>query len=167
MDPNQESRLHLDRLAKKLPSLNTQNIPNGLADWQIEALQAFTVANPLLVTDDDNMSRKYYRSLLVDTFGLRIIETWDPDEALRIARTQPISLVISCIIKITPMNGLELIEQLREIPQSHFLPVLLISGSAHVHELATQAGADAHLTKPCHPNEILQEIWLLLRERIL
>ena len=157
----------LERFAQPLPMPDMRAMPLGLADWQISALQTFTMSHRLLVTDDDAMSRKYYRALLSETFGLGMIDTWDPQEALYICQTQPVALVISCIVKTTRMDGLALIENMRKLSRTHFIPVLLISGSANIHELALQAGADAHLTKPCHPNEILQEIWLLLRGQVL
>jgi CheY-like chemotaxis protein len=161
------SRSFLEVLAQTLPALDSSAIPTGLADWQISALQTFTAAYPLLVTDDDAMSRMFYRALLAERCGFRLIDTGDPDEALRICQAQPVGLVISCIVKVARMDGLDLIDNLRKLPQTHFIPVLLISGSTQIRELALQAGADAYLTKPCHPNEILQEAWLLLRERVL
>jgi CheY-like chemotaxis protein len=161
------SHRSLEKFAQSLPSPDASAIPTGLADWQISALQIFTAAYPLLVTDDDAMSRMFYRALLVEQCGFRLIDTGHPDEALHLCQSQPVGLVISCIVKSASMDGLDLIDNLRRLPQTHYIPVLLISGSVQLHELAAQAGADAYLTKPCHPNEILQEIWLLLRERVL
>lgn len=139
----------------------------GLADWQLSALQQYTASRPLLVTDDDMMSRKFYRALLQQTNGLNLIDTWDPLEAVRICRTQPISLVITCIIKPRSMDGLDLMADLRADPRTKSIPLLFITGSHHARDMVLDAGAEAFLTKPCHPNEILQEIWRLLRSHVL
>lgn len=144
-----------------------ESLPAGLMSWQIEALQKLTATAPLLVTDDDLMSRQYYRTLLAQTSGLTLLETWDPDEALRICHRQPISLVISCILKPATTDGFKLVSDLRADPRTRAIPLLFITGTQHTRDLAFEAGADAYLSKPCHPNEILQEIWRLLRSRVL
>jgi twitching motility two-component system response regulator PilH len=159
--------IYVDKVSQSLTPQGFVPVPAGLADWQIKALQKFTAGEPLLVTDDDVMSRKYYYALLAQTFGLKLIETWDPDEALRICRTQPIGLVISCIIKPQTMDGLKLASDLRADSRTRAIPLLFITASANTRDLAYEAGADAYLSKPCHPNEILQEIWQLLRGRVL
>lgn len=150
------------------PSQVAPNTPaNALAAWQIEALQNLTRAEPILVTDDDSMSRTYYRALLAHQFGLGMMDTWDPAEALNLCQKQPISLVISCLRKPSHLDGLDLIENLRRIPHTRYLPILMITATQHTREIALAAGADAYLNKPCHPYEILQEIWTLLRGRVL
>lgn len=141
--------------------------PPALATWQIDALRKLTREKPLLVTDDDVMSRKFYRALLADTVGLGLTETGDPGEALRICQRQPVSLVITCIIKPARIDGIKLLSDLRASPHLRTLPLLVITASQQTRDLAFEAGADGYLNKPCHPNEILQEIWRLLRSRAL
>jgi|SRR5690606_26697915 CheY-like chemotaxis protein len=138
-----------------------------LGTWQIEALRKLTREKPLLVTDDDVLSRKFYRALLADTYGLGLTETGDPGEALRICQRQPVSLVITCIIKPARADGIKLVTDLRASPHLRTLPLLVITASQHTRDLALEAGADGYLSKPCHPNEILQEIWRLLRSRAI
>jgi CheY-like chemotaxis protein len=155
------------RAAQTLSTTERASNPPALAAWQIEALKNLTREKPLLVTDDDVMSRKFYRALLADTFGLGLIETGDPGEALRICQRQPVSLVITCIIKPARIDGLKLVSDLRSNAHLRTLPLLVITASQHTRDLAFEVGADAYLSKPCHPNEILQEIWRLLRGQIL
>jgi twitching motility two-component system response regulator PilH len=156
-----------ERGTQALPGTERPAGAPALAAWQIEALQKLTREKPLLVTDDDVMSRKFYHALLADTFGLGLIETGDPAEALRICQRQPVSLVITCIIKPARIDGIKLVSDLRASANLRTLPLLVITASQHTRELAFEAGADAYLSKPCHPNEILQEIWLLLRSHVL
>jgi CheY-like chemotaxis protein len=139
----------------------------GLMAWQHHALKSLFATEPILVTDDDHMSRTFYRALLQQQFGFEMLDTYDAPQALDICRTQPVSLVISCLLKPPGMDGFELAEQLKSNPATRRIPLLFISGSPHAEELILRAGADAFLAKPCHPYEILNKIWLLLRERVL
>jgi CheY-like chemotaxis protein len=138
-----------------------------LADWQVDALQRLTQDAPLLVTDDDRMSRSFYQALLSQQFGFGLLETTNSSDALAICQTQPISLVISCLLKPQGMNGLTLADAMKSDPLLREIPLLVISASQNARALALHAGADAFLSKPCHPNQILHEIWLLLRPHIL
>jgi CheY-like chemotaxis protein len=130
------------------------------APWQIERLQAHTLSYPILVTDDDTMSRTLYRALFQHD-SLTHLDTRDSAEALRICRSQPVSVVISDIMK-PKMDGLQMLQHLRADPATSHIPLLFVTGSSRMRETALQAGADGFLCKPCHPNEILQEIWRLL-----
>jgi CheY-like chemotaxis protein len=151
--------------------LTRKNLPltpvGGLAAWQHQALQSLFAAEPILVTDDDHMSRTFYRALLQQQFGFQMLDTYDAAQALEICRAQPISLLISCLLKPPGMDGFELAEHLKSNPATQQIPLLFISGSPHAEELILRAGADAFLAKPCHPYDILNKIWLLLRERVL
>lgn len=138
-----------------------------LADWQVDALQRLTKAAPLLVTDDDRMSRNFYDALLRQQFGFGLLETAHPNEALQLCQSQPISLLITCLMKPQSMNGFALVESMKSDPLLRDIPLLVISASQQARQLALHAGADAFLNKPCHPNQILYEIWLLLRPQIL
>jgi len=148
----------------------TLQVPDSsLSFWQVEALQRLTAAEPILVTDDDRMSRLFYRALLDQEFGFGLMETPDPAEALRICQERPISLVISCLLKPTgmDMDGLTLVEMLKQDLDTRQIPLLVISASMNAQEIALHAGADAFLSKPCHPNQILHEVWMQLRPRLL
>jgi CheY-like chemotaxis protein len=139
----------------------------GLAAWQHQALKSLTATEPILVTDDDHMSRTFYRALLQQQFGFQIIDTYDAAKAVDICRTQPVSLVISCLLKPPGMDGFEMAEHLKSHSATRRIPLLFISGSPHAQDLILRAGADAFLAKPCHPYEILHQIWTLLRPRVL
>ena len=142
---------------------------SSLAAWQVEAMQRLTASEPILVTDDDRMSRTFYRTLLNQSFGFGLLDTPDPAEALGICQERPISLLISCLLKPTgtDMDGLMLIETLKQDFSTRQIPLLVISASMNAESIALHAGADAFLSKPCHPNQILHEIWTLLRLRLI
>ncbi len=149
--------------ASTLPTHLKNAVPR-LVTWQLERLRIHTARYPLLVTDDDPMSRTLYRALFQHD-GLTHVDTRDSREALRICQMQPISLVISDIMK-PHMDGLEMLERLRTTPATQLIPLLFITGSSSLRDMAIQASANGFLTKPCHPNEILHEIWRLLQDKM-
>jgi response regulator RpfG family c-di-GMP phosphodiesterase len=97
-------------------NLSRHNIlgKHRLSTFQLEQLRNFTASHPVLVTDDDTMSRALYRAIF-DQYGLNLIETRSSADALHTCQTQPISLVISDIMK-PHMNGLEMLQMLRSNP---------------------------------------------------
>lgn len=144
--------------------LHKNTSPTRLAASQAERLRSHTALHPILVTDDDAMSRTLYRALFQHE-GLTHLDTRDSREALCLCRKHPVSLVISDIVKPN-MNGLEMLERLRVDASTQHLPLLFITGSSHLREVAMHSGANGFLSKPCHPNEIMHEIWRLLQKEL-
>lgn len=62
-------------------------------------------------------------------------------------------------------TGLVVCEMLRKADAR--VPILVVTSvrDADVHSLATKAGANAVLQKPCYPDEIVQKLKLLMRNR--
>lgn len=135
-----------------------------LAHWQIEKLQRFTALYPLLVSDDETMSRTLYRSLFQHD-RLTHLDTRSSQEALYICEREPVSLVISDIMK-PRMNGIDMLHHLRSNSDTWHIPVLFVTGSSQLRQAALQSGADGFITKPYHPNELLQEIWRILAQHL-
>ena len=63
------------------------------------------------------------------------------------------------------MNGWEAIQLIKSEPATSHIPVLALTGHVQQRfaELARQAGADRVLLKPCPLNELLSELWRLLK----
>ena len=135
-----------------------------LAHGQIEQLQRFTALYPLLVTDDETMARTLYRALFQHD-RLTHLDTRSSQEALHLCEREPISLVISDIMK-PRMNGIAMLHHLRSNPITRHIPVLFVTGSSQLRQTALQSGADGFITKPYHPNEMLQEIWRILAQHL-
>jgi CheY-like chemotaxis protein len=150
---------------------NPQHLPlrtpfgkRRLTGLQLEQLQFITLAHPILVTDDDMMSRALHRAIL-DQYALRMIETRTSADALSICQTQSVSLVISDIMK-PHMDGLEMLRHLRADSQTEHIPLIFVTATAGTQDTAFQLGADSFIRKPFHPNELLWEVWRLLSKRI-
>lgn len=134
----------------------------GLSARQMERLRAYTQKYPIVVTDDDVMTRGLLRTILRD---LTVIFIREGAEVLDICRQHPVSLVISDIMK-PRMTGLEMLRHLRADPATTHVPVIFVTGSSNSEALAYDMGADGHLMKPFHPNALLLEIWRVLRDRL-
>lgn len=135
-----------------------------LSTLQFEQLQDFTASHPVLVTDDDSMSRALHRAIF-NQYGLNVIETRSSDSALEICQTQRISLVISDIMK-PHMDGLEMLQYLRADPRTEHIPLIFVTATTGTRDVAFQFGADAFIRKPFHPQDLLVEVWRLLPKQI-
>jgi CheY-like chemotaxis protein len=124
------------------------------------ALREHIHSAPILVSDDDAMTRGLYRAIF-DHAGLLSIETANATDVLHICHQQPISLVISDI-RNTPMNGFDLLRVLRADSFAQHIPVLIVTAASDARDMAYAHGAKGYLTKPFTPNEILLEIARLI-----
>ena len=119
----------------------------------------------VLVTDDDDKVRELERLILERHGGLKVVDTGDSEEAIRICFTQPISLVISDILK-PYLSGLTVLEALRSNPTTRHLPFMFVTASGlDRHTSAFELGANDYLTKPFMPQEFLSRVWRLLAWR--
>jgi putative two-component system response regulator len=103
----------------------------------------------LLVDDDAGL-----RALLRTTFELVDVDVEEADSAqaalASIAVRQPDAIVLD--VQMPGMDGLELCRRLKADPPTASIPIILLSGSALDDD---DAGADAFLTKPFSPLQLL------------
>ncbi len=114
----------------------------------------------VLVVDDDADMRLYLRGCL-RTLGLSdVLEAADGAEALQLARTLHIDLVISDVV-MPRVDGYTLCESLKARDQNEAIPILLISGESDAARLLS-TGADAFLAKPFNASMLEKSIMPLL-----
>ena len=70
-------------------------------------------------------------------------------------------------LQMPRVNGWEAIRQLKSDPRTASIPVVAVSAYAHGAERseARTAGADASLTKPCRPGQLLMMVRAMLSWR--
>lgn len=118
----------------------------------------------VLLVDDDPDMRLYLRSCLrspalsVD----RIIEAADGLEALRLARSGEVHVVISDIV-VPGLDGRALCRAIRATPELDGVVLLLISGEDGIGSEATEA--DGFLAKPFNSRQLHAALQDLLPER--
>lgn len=126
------------------------------------------MAAKILVADDDPMLQR----LIMNTLKLEqyeVVIASDGAQALQLARSEKPDLIILDVM-MPVKNGFEVCADLRKMPETATLPVIILSGLGQVQEKITglKAGADEYVTKPIDPRELLTRVeMLLLRNRAL
>ncbi len=121
-----------------------------------------TSRGEIVVIEDDEALLKLLKALLADA-GYEVRTVRCGATALASISDVPPRLVI-LDLGLPDMDGYEVCRRLRESFHSWTLPILVLTGmDKPADQLRGFAhGADAYLTKPCDPPELLSTIHLLL-----
>ena len=103
---------------------------------------------PILLVEDDRMTREYMRTLLGR--GYVVHTASDAPEALAVLERQPVALILMDLSLGGPVDGLELTRQLRQTERWRAVPIIALTAHAYEQdrENALAAGCDAYLAKP-------------------
>jgi two-component system response regulator ChvI len=115
-----------------------------------------------LVDDDRNILTSV--SMALETEGFTVQTYPDGDEALRGLMQRPADLAV-LDIKMPRLNGMELLQKLRQASATAHMPVIfLTSKDEEVDEImGLRMGADDYITKPFSQRLLLERIRALLR----
>jgi CheY-like chemotaxis protein len=111
----------------------------------------------ILVVDPDDDTRTRYRQWLALP-GCEVVEASDGREAIVIALTGPLALVVT-EVTLPFVDGVGLCDVLRRDPATAHVPILVITGDTRVRQIerVRRMGADAVLLKPAAPESIVAE----------
>ena len=104
----------------------------------------------VLVADDEESVRLSLRRLLTSSFGCEVIEAQDGVSAVEVLTTHPELSLAVVDINMPVLNGLEVLEIVRQSPTHETLPFVVFSGTDD-EDAAREAialGADDFLLKP-------------------
>lgn len=151
--------VHLLKSQSDEISYHTQDAVNHLRiGWK----QPTRSARPsILIVDDDSSQTRLIDAYLSDSFTT--FSATDGQQALSILRDEAIDLVLSDI-EMPGMTGLNLRQQLSQLPKQELLPFIFLSGHAQ-QELITAAsrmGVDDYLIKPVKKTDLIQVIQRVL-----
>lgn len=121
-----------------------------------------TPTKTVLVVDDSAVMRQMISSVL-EAAGYRVLLADGGAQALTHARTRACELVLTDWTML-PMDGGELIRQLRAMPSYARVPLVVLStmsGTAEKSQ-AKQAGANGWLSKPLNPDTLLDVLAALI-----
>ena len=115
----------------------------------------------VLLAEDDATLRRYL-AVVLRRAGYEVAEAADGLEALRLALSTPVSVVVTDAV-MPRLGGPELCRLLRARAATAALPVLLLTGlDAAAHPTDAAAKPDARLTKPVRTDELLDCLSRLL-----
>jgi two-component system chemotaxis response regulator CheY len=119
----------------------------------------------ILVAEDsdtvrDSLGRELTRA------GFKVSTAVDGREALDLARATAFDAVCTDIM-MPNMDGYQLIRALRALPEYRSVPIVVLSSKdARIDSLrGLDAGADAYLSKPADPGQLIRELSALLAKR--
>src|SRR4051794_40942168 len=117
----------------------------------------------VLYVDDDEANRRAF-ALVFREAGFEVKEAGTGDEALRLAAERPDLVVLD--VQLPDVNGFEVCRRIRADPATTAIPVMHLSAvyvSPEDRTHALDGGADAYLTKPVEPREMVAQARALLR----
>ena len=108
-----------------------------------------------LLVVDDNKDAAESMSMLLEMWGHEVVFAYDGPSALQTAeRWQPEAVFLD--IGLPGMDGYEVAERLRELPQSKDAVLIAITGYGQEDDRlrSRKAGIDHHLVKPVAPDAL-------------
>jgi signal transduction histidine kinase len=126
---------------------------------------AATRSGSILVVDDDT-AKRYIVSRILRAAGFEIVEAEDATSALALARSNPDLLILD--VKLPDGSGHDVCRELKSRPATASILVLQVSSSFATgldRVAGLESGADAYLTHPIEPQELLATVHALLRIR--
>jgi len=108
---------------------------------------------------DDSASMRQMVSFTLTEAGHEVVLASDGAEGLEAARSGCFELVITDI-NMPNMNGIELVQNLRQLPDYKFTPILVLTteSSADRKQEGKAAGATGWLVKPFDPDQLLATV---------
>jgi DNA-binding response OmpR family regulator len=119
----------------------------------------------VLVVDDDPVIMRLLE-VNFEMEGYAVLTATDGQQALDQIASKAPDLVV-CDIMMPVVNGLEVVERLRQSGDEKLerLPVILLSAKAQASEVqkGLDVGADDYITKPFDPLELIERVQALLQ----
>jgi DNA-binding response OmpR family regulator len=115
-------------------------------------------AATVLVVDDDPVIQKLLK-VNFEMEGYQVLSAGDGAEGLDVARAENPDIIILDIM-MPRMNGLEALAALKGDATTQSIPVILLSAKAQAGDVQAglDRGADAYVTKPFDPLELLDRV---------
>ncbi len=116
----------------------------------------------ILVADDDPMIRSLLRVIL-ETANYTVFEAQNGTEAVEKAKQiQPDVLILN--IQMPQMDGITVCQTLRREETTAVLPIVILSGQAHITAVnrGLLAGANRYMIKPMTPSALLKNVYEML-----
>jgi two-component system chemotaxis response regulator CheY len=116
----------------------------------------------ILLVDDSEFVRNFHSGILAKA-NFEVLTAVDGNDGLEKLFTHPCDLILTDI-NMAHMDGYEFIRRVRAEPQYQELPIIIISteGQNADKRKGFEAGANLYLVKPSEPEQIVENIRLVL-----
>lgn len=118
----------------------------------------------ILIVDDSSTVREMVSDQLRRS-GFKVFEAVDGEDAMaKIAATSP-DLIVTDIV-MPRKNGYELCRWIKSNPATQHIPVVMCTSKGEEFDVywGIKQGADAYITKPYHPPDLLEAVNQLLQQ---
>ncbi|MEO7144704.1 MAG: response regulator [Bryobacteraceae bacterium] len=117
----------------------------------------------VLIVEDTDLCRETLEVALMRLPGLKIQWVATAEEALKCLAAQDVCALITDL-HLPSMDGFDLIEAVRSLPERSSLPIVVISGDSDpfTRVRLAELGADAYFPKPYSPMEVRQKLEQLI-----
>ena len=112
----------------------------------------------VLLVEDNTDNQIIYRRVL-EHYGYAVIEAWDGEEALKVAREQRPDIILMDI-SIPRVNGWDVTKALLADDATKAIPVIALTAHALPSDRVrgSEIGFASYLTKPIEPRRVIEEI---------
>ena len=109
---------------------------------------------------EDEVDNLNMMGQMLSSVGFNIRLVTNGRDALSVIKEEDFPSIIILDLRMKDMDGIEVAQHIRELPQSQSIPILMISASPSPlnKELAVKAGINKFLCKPIREQQIFDEI---------
>ena len=115
---------------------------------------------------DDTEAQRYAVSRVLRRAGFRVLEARTGQQALEMSTARPDLIILD--VNLPDISGIEICKRVKAEEQTARIPVLQVSAtlvSTEARVAGLEGGADAYLTQPIEPQELIATVRALLRVR--
>ncbi len=118
----------------------------------------------ILIVDDDIDTLQLVGTML-EQKNYKILAADNGEKALQIAEKENIDLVILDVM-MPGIDGFEITRRMRANEKTSLIPIILFSAKVQIDDKMAgyEAGADAYITKPTHPKELISTVISVLEK---
>lgn len=115
----------------------------------------------ILIVEDEEMYL-YILSEILSGAGYHTLGADSGPRALELLKQQPVDIVITDQ-RMMPMDGLELIRQMRTVPAFKNIPVIMVTGDDSMDTIirAADSAVDGYIIKPFDAEAVLRKVKLV------
>ncbi len=116
-----------------------------------------------ILSVDDSASVRQMVTFALETAGYETVQAEDGREALALLKTTTVDMIVTDL-NMPNLNGIDLIKQVRALPNFKFVPIVLLTTESEDSKKAEgkAAGATGWIVKPFKQDQLLAVVKKLL-----